>query len=278
MDMDIIEKAKQTLPDFEGVMSKINQRRDEFGDDWERYVTACLRREMKKITMHPSIEEEVITIGVDIKDWGKIMRKKYNSAFYPEGDTRAGQLIPESDITYTYYFHNGKEILRINSKEDYISSIGKIAKIKHQPVKRNILELNIRRDVEEEELNKLQGIPVMTLKEIQQNIVKTSTITDYRDRPLIRIKNVNVLELRGNDDLMIVSADDDSVKNDDFITMTLFCDRKLLNFTEDAMGIDVYGFPNKTDEGQINVNVLGVIVRDERFKLKEKPKPIKDIW
>lgn len=273
---DTIAKAKQALPNFDEVMSKINQRKDEFGEDWDRYVTSCLRRELKKLTMNPPIEEGVVLFGVEVKDWAKIMRKKYNSEFYPEGDARAGQPIPESDITYTYYFHNGKEVMRINSKEDYIQGIGKTAKLKHQPEKRNILGLNTLREVKEEELDKLPGIPLITLKEIQQDIVKTSVVTDFRDRPLVRIKNVNILELRGNDNLMIATADDDSVKNDDLTTMTLFCDRKLLNFTEDAIGLDVYGFTSKTEEGQININVIGIIVKDERFRMKEKPKPIGD--
>lgn len=272
--MNLIEQAKLELPNYDKIVDKLNKRQAEFGEGFDKYFQTQLRRELKKLKMNPLIEKQFFIIGCDAKNWGAIMRKKYNSTIYPEEHHLAGQIIPENDITYSYYVFSADQIIReFISKKDYSELIGKLVKIKYQENKREIIDCVFFKEVAQNEIT-FKGIPKVKISQLLKGVMPEGVFRGYLDRPLIQLSNVNVLDLRISNDLGIIKVDDDSSENNDSF-ITLFINKNQIRFTEDAMGLEVFGFASKNEEKQqVNMNVIGVFIPDERFRLTEKPKPL----
>lgn len=265
---ELIEKAKSTLPNYQEVMDGINKRRSEFGNDFDEHLNWQLRRELKKLSLNPPTEENVLLFGVEKKDWGQVMRNKYKTDVYPETDKRAGQPIPEHDIEYEYYIYNGKDVLVMTSREDYCENIGKIIKVQYRLQGKKIPLVGMKpvRDAKEDEL-KIRGVPVINLKAYNSNTTVVSVRNDYRERPLVQMTKVNVIELMGSEFRLTMTADDASVEENEYLGMTIYGIREILNFNEDARDLTVWGFISKDIEtNKIVMNAIGFHVKDDKYK------------
>lgn len=282
--MDIKEEAKKRLTNYDEIWAGIEARKSEFGENYEIFANSILRREMKKLTINPPIENTFILLGFDVTDFAAVFRKKVQpndlgEYYYPPKHFNEGNIIPEHDYSIAVYLmDSNKKIQEVNTKNIIHVLSGDIGKL----VDVKIQQTNFGGMLKEIKLSEETKDPSGLLKDLACTIdfVNTADLTtfttpiNYKKNPLVLIDNVTCLEQNVTKNLVISTIDDESCL-DNNLTMTVFSDKHVHNFSEEGLNLQLVGFVSKNDEGQLNMNLIGAITPDI-FKMTEKPKKMTD--
>lgn len=245
---ELKNKAKNVLPNFEEVWARIESRKAEFGENFDVFAAAMLRREIRKVELNPPVERNLLLLGINAINMGAIMRRKYGSV-YPEGHFRAGQPIPEEDYLIripAVDLQTGKGVLLFGEDPNETNLFGVYGKVKT--------------------LNK-RGREVILDKSVKQLSYKefaSDTIyprlrqVDWGNDELV-ISKVSVMDIRQAGQDMVVELMDEESGD----TLVGFMPADAVNFTDDAVAMFIAYQVYAEQDGVKRVRIYGTLPPDE---------------